>query len=187
MRKALKASGYVALVLALLLSFGYIANTMIVGFLFDKVYDKVVSEMASAEKQEETKRTENSGDEPDESTVEKTEKEQQLENAVNGETEEEKTSKKPEEVRIKKISELTAEEIEGIKAIVSSTDKATVIGIVKSSLTADDKREIKAMLESGRVDYGRCQQIASARLSVEQKRRIYAYYEKYAKIYFANK
>lgn len=183
MRKVFKAGGYVALAVALLLSFAVIINTMVNDYLFDKIFDYVVKEKVSEAKKQSKEEAEQTATTPSEELPEDGENNPEEEN---GEPVTDKPVKTPEKPRIKDISELTPEEIEGIKALVSPADKTTVINIVKSALTADDKREIKAMLDSGNVDYGRCQQIASARLSVGQKKQIYAYYEKYAEIYFAN-
>lgn len=174
----------------------FVGRRMVVDFVFDKVYNEVINEMREDEKKA------SPGNEETQSVVATVTGEDTSENQTNTEESEknnegsETGNKKPGEMKkndsttdkaIKKLSELTNQELQEIQALVTSADKAAAISIVKSALTADDKREIKAMLESGKIDYARCKQIASARLSVEQKKQIYAYYEKYARIYFADK
>ncbi len=85
------------------------------------------------------------------------------------------------------IYTLTPQQLEEIKNMVTVSDKAAVINICKACLTVEDKREIKAMLDSGAVDYGRVRAILSMRLSVSSKKQIYAYYEKYVSLYFESK
>ncbi len=195
-KKILKVSVIFFVVLVLGVAGFVVGRRIVVNFVFDKVYNEVLNEMREDEKkqasannnakQPETvtgqdgKKYESDGemDTPDTSA--------ELSDGTN-DISSKKQPKSTTDIAIKRLSELTEEEIREIQALVTSADKAAALSIVKSALTADDKREIKAMLESGRIDYARCKQIASARLSVAQKKQIYAYYEKYAKIYFANK
>ena len=202
MSKKIKISIIVIVsIIALLVVGFFVAREIVVDYVFDKVYNEVVEEMIENEKtdikqQEVFEKPTIVGEDgaeyqmPDENDTEETTIE------IVGQDGEKHTVKKPAveekpksstDVAIKRISELTPQELKEIQALVTSADKMAVLGIVKSALTADDKREIKAMIESGKIDYGRCRQIASQRLSPEQKKQIYGYYEKYAKIYFASK
>lgn len=203
MNKKIKILIVLLVSVTVLVSAFFLIRKVAVDFVFDKVYNEVIDEMRKKEKKEASKEPEQGkpaeavkgedGEEyvpADETDTPDTTMKVKDEHGVSHVVKKPQTEKKPAsttDVAIKQLSELTNQELQEIQALVTSADKAAAINIVKSALTADDKREIKAMLESGKIDYARCKQIASARLSVAQKKQIYAYYEKYAKIYFANK
>lgn len=194
MNKKTKLLIVILLLAAALIGGFFVVKNAAVDVVFDKIYNKVIDEMIEEEKNEKNLETEEEHSDDEVYETETTEAEEGQKNETASETEpkredtqKDKASKSSTEIAVKRISELTPQELKEIQALVTTADKATAINIVKSALTADDKREILAMLKNGKVDYGRCMQIASARLSVAQKKQIYAYYEKYANIYFANK
>ena len=175
-----------AVVSAAVLVVGKIA----VDYFFDKAYNEIIDENIKVELSQKK-------EEQSPSTVTGEDGEvYELAGEEDGETEEivakdgkTYTVKKPAEQekpapRIKNVSELTQKEISDIQAMVSTADKVAVINICKSAATAEDRKEVKAMLESGTLNYGRVREILSQRLSAEQKAQIYSYYEKYAAIYF---
>ena len=202
MSKKIKALIIILIVIAVGTGAFFVVRKVALDFIFDKVYNEVIDEMRENESNNEPepekeqspeKVVSEDGEEyvlADETDTDETVIEVKDRAGVSHKVKKPQGDEKPKsktDVAIKQLSELTNQELQEIQALVTTADKAAAINIVKSALTADDKREIKAMLESGKIDYARCKQIASARLSIEQKKQIYAYYEKYARIYFANK
>ncbi|MDP4119061.1 MAG: hypothetical protein Q8873_07725 [Bacillota bacterium] len=85
------------------------------------------------------------------------------------------------------LEELTPKQISEIQNMVTTTDKIAVMNICIRSLAGEDKKEIKAMINNGGIDYGRLRTILSNRLSAADKKKIYSYYEKYIQMYFEGK
>lgn len=189
MKKKHKVMLVIAIVFAII-AFGiYYGYNFATNYVFDKMYNYVITEMIDKEKE---KIPPEKVDVTDVSTPE-TERQHNTED-ISGTTDGKPVQSVPEnnktsstDVALLKISELTPEQLAEIQALITSEDKANAIAMVKSALTKDDKREFKAMLEKGKIDYARVKQILSKRLNTEQKKKIYGYYEKYSRIYFESK
>ena len=158
----------------------YFAATYAIDFVFDKVFNKAIDEMIQTELastsleepetiigEDGTEYTLSTGEEPGEELQEIKGKDGKTYTVKKkADTSAKQGSEEKKTVYIKKISELTPQEIQEIQALVSTADKMYVFNMVKGSLTKEDKKELKAMLESGNIDYGRCMQIANARLKI---------------------
>ncbi len=177
----------ILVILAVIAALVYFGSRFAVGFVFDKMYTNVLNEMIEKEKEKESNsnapKNENDISEQNENPSANNEEENGEGNPKN----ETGTSGKKTDIAVKKLSELTSQELAEIQALITQADKNAAIAMVKSALTVEDKREIKKMLETGNIDYARCKQILAQRLNSSQKKQIYAYYEKYSTMYFSMK
>ncbi len=196
MNKKLKIFIIIIVILAVIVAAALVARKMVIDYLFDKAYKGIMNGSIGVETFDisGTNETVVSEDGKVYELADETEVETKEIKGEDGKTytvkkhavreSREGSSGTDQTPRIKRISELTKQEMTDIQNMVSTADKATVLSICKSAATAEDRKEIKEMIEDGNVDFGRIRSILSTRLTAEQKAQIYSYYEKYAKIYF---
>lgn len=198
MKKFRKIVIIVLVILAVIVAAVVIGGKFAVDYVFDKVSNEVITQQIKNEKKaaEDRQAAKIIGEDGTEYVAAREDDEETIEvKGQDGKTHKVKpksetpqqSAEKPSsstEKAVKTLSELTPQQLSEIQAMVTTEDKMRVIGMCKAALTADDKREIKAMLESGNIDYGRCKAILAARLSAAQKQQIYAYYDKYINLYF---
>ena len=191
MKKTYKVFIIIAVVVGLLAIGIYYGYNFVTNYVFDKMYNHVITEMIDKEKEEtpppektDAPNVDISNELPVQSSGDVGDVPSNTPNKVTPDKNNEQTKT---EVKLIKISELTPEQLAEIQALITSEDKAAAINMVKAALTKDDKREIKAMLEKGKIDYTRVKQILSKRLNAAEKKQIYGYYEKYSRIYFESK